>query len=69
MKQNADTLAAEMRGLAKIIDIKMKLYWNQPSDDFKDITELAPPDLSNNESPYASILKHYQRDFFERIVL
>ena len=69
MKQNADTLAAEMRWLAKIIDIKMKLYWNQPSDDFKDITELPPPDLSNNESPYASILKHYQIDFFERIVL
>jgi AAA+ superfamily predicted ATPase len=68
LKINADTLKAELQWLAQIIDIRMKLYWNQPTL-CTDISELEPPDLTNNNSQYANILKYYGFSFQERIVL
>lgn len=59
LKQNADTLAAELHWLATLIDVSMKLYWNEECP-YKSITEILPPDLSDNDSAYAGILKHYQ---------
>jgi hypothetical protein len=68
IKANAETLAAEMKWLAEIIDVRMKLYWGSPVD-FTAIHELLPPDLSGNLSPYAGIINHYKINFAERIVL
>lgn len=68
LKQNADTLAAELHWLATLIDVSMKLYWNEECP-YKSITEILPPDLSDNDSAYAGILKHYQISFSERVIL
>lgn len=68
LKQNADTLTAEMQWLAELINVKLKLYFNQECE-YKSITEIHPPDLSDNNSPYASILAQYQIDFIERVIL
>lgn len=66
--QNAKTLYNEMQWLALVIDTRMKLYWKQPCN-YNHVTEVIPPDLQNDESQYASIVKHYQFDSYERIVL
>ncbi len=68
LKTNAETLTTELQWLAQIIDLRMKLYWGQACD-FTDITELIPPDLSNNNSTYAGIVKHYGFTYPERVVL
>ncbi len=68
IKTNANVLALELQWLAQIIDIRMKLYWDQPCG-YADITELPVNDLSNDTSQYAGILKHYNINFQERIVL
>lgn len=68
IKINADTLTAELQWLAQMIDIRMKLYWNQPCE-FADIAELVPPDLSANTSAYADIVRHYRFSTPERVVL
>jgi hypothetical protein len=68
LKKNADTLTAELQWLAELINVSMKLYWNEECN-YKRITEVLPPDLSDNDSPYAGILKHYQINFSERVVL
>ena len=68
MKKNAGVLNSEMQWLAKLIDVRMKLYWKQECE-FSCIDELLPPDLNNSSSTYASILKHYNLGFQERVVL
>jgi hypothetical protein len=68
MKKNAGVLNSEMQWLAKLIDVRMKLYWKQDCE-FSCIDELLPPDLNNNSSTYASILKHYKLGFQERVIL
>jgi len=68
LKQNAETLTAELQWLEEIINVSMKLYWNEECH-YKSIAEILPPDLSENDSPYAGILKHYQISFSERIIL
>lgn len=68
LKNNAETLNAEMQWLAQVIDIRMKLYWSQPCV-YNSIAELAPPDLSGNTSQYAQILRHYRLGAHERLIL
>lgn len=68
LKQNAETLTLELQWLQEIIDVRMKLYFNNECN-YKSIDEILPPDLSDNDSPYAKTLKNYQIDFSERIVL
>lgn len=68
LKQNAETLTAELQWLEEIINVSLKLYWNEECN-YKSITEIRPPDLSNNTSPYARVLKDYQISFSERVVL
>jgi hypothetical protein len=68
IKKNAGVLNSEMQWLAKLIDIRMKLYWRQECE-FSSIDELLPPDLKDNTSTYASILKHYKLGFQERVIL
>lgn len=68
IKNNADTLYAEMQWLAEIIDIRIKLYFQQTTE-FTDIRQVPPPDLTGNPSVYAGIVNHYRFGFDERLVL
>jgi hypothetical protein len=68
IKTNSAILASELEWLAKIIDIRFKLYWKNPCD-YSDIKELQPNNLLDNRSQYASILNYYKINFEERIIL
>jgi adenylate kinase family enzyme len=68
IKENAGTLSSELQWLAQVIDIRMKLYWGNPCN-FKSVNDLPPPDLSKNKSMYAQVLKHYNMNFSERVIL
>jgi AAA+ superfamily predicted ATPase len=65
---NAKALSGELQWLSQVIDTRMKLYWDKPSD-FKDIYDINPPDLSGDTSLYAQIVNHYHMDFSERVIL
>jgi hypothetical protein len=43
LKKNARVLYSEMQWLAKLIDVRMKLYWKQECE-YSSIDELLPPD-------------------------
>lgn len=68
LKANAETLGKELRWLAEIIDARMKIYWSQPVT-VSDITEIEPPQLHDDESVYASIVRYYKMTFAERVIL
>ncbi len=68
LKNNAKTLQLEMQWLATVIDTRFKLYWGQETL-YKDISEIAPPDLGADESMYSQAVKHYNMTANERIIL
>lgn len=68
IKKNADLLNSELQWLARVIDIRMKLYWSVECE-FKDIYDIRPSDLAGDESYYAGIIKQYNLNFDERIII
>jgi AAA+ superfamily predicted ATPase len=68
LKKNAKALYSEMQWLAKLIDVRMKLYWKQECE-YSSIDELLPPDLRADDSTYSDIVKRYQLSFQERVVI
>ncbi|WP_216849038.1 ATP-binding protein [Pedobacter sp. L105] len=65
---NAASLTAEMLWLAQVIETRMQLYWGQTSA-HTDIAEVLPPDLSEDQSMYAQMVKYYSFSFDERMIL
>jgi AAA+ superfamily predicted ATPase len=68
LKKNAQVLYLEMQWLAKLIDVRMKLYWKQECE-YSSIDEMLPPDLRADDSTYSDIVKRYQLSFQERVVI
>lgn len=66
--QNAQILTAELQWLARVIDTRMNLYWQNQSE-FKDVADIPSPDLSASDAVYARFVNHYQLTFEERIIL
>ena len=68
IRANAHTLTNELNWLRMILDVRFKLYFNQET--YADtIYEVPTPDLSDDNSLFAEILKHYNVGVKERIVL
>lgn len=67
-KANAQTLTTELQWLNQVINTSMSLYLGLTSD-YKSIYEIQAPDLTNDPSIYAQLVKHYQMNFDERIIL
>ena len=65
---NAHDLELELNWFAAVLDTRIKLYFSQESE-VQDVFDLAPPDLSGSESPYADFLRHYRLSFAERTAL
>lgn len=65
---NAQTLYSEMQWLGQVIDTRFKLYWGQECA-HTDIHDIAPPDMTGNNSVYGQIVNHYNMNFDERVVL
>jgi len=68
MKDNAAALSAHMQWLAQVIDTRMLLYWQLPSE-YKAITDLLFPVTVNDNSLFGRIVEHYQMNFAERLIL
>jgi predicted DNA-binding protein YlxM (UPF0122 family) len=65
---NAASILAELNWLRNVIKCRFDLYWHNETN-FSDIHEIIPPDLSDDNSPYATTIKNYNFDFEERIIL
>jgi len=68
IQANARDLEQELAWFAKVLDTRCKLYFGHKVE-HQDLFEIAPPDLSQSESPYARFLRHYQLAFAERAAL
>lgn len=68
LKNNARVLNAEMQWLAKLIEVRQNLYWNNTCD-YSSIEEVPLPDISMDDSVYATVIHHHKFDINERIVL
>lgn len=68
ISKNAQTLENELQWLSKVIDTRFKLYFNLDAK-YKSIFALEAPDLKEDNSVYARVIKHFQMTFQERIIL
>jgi len=68
LQHNAQVLYADLQWLAKLIDLRMKLYWGETTG-FQALEELSPPNLDGDRSPYATLIRQHAFGFRERVVL
>jgi hypothetical protein len=66
--ENAMTLERELEWFAEVLDARLKLYFRQPGA-VRSIFDIAPPNLSDSQSPYAQFVRHYEWSFTERVVV
>jgi hypothetical protein len=66
--KNAETLEQELFWLAKVIDTRFKLHFKMDCE-HSSIFELDAPDLKDDASVYARIVRHFQMSYQERIML
>ncbi len=65
---NAQTLEHEIDWFNQVLQTRIELYFEQGSK-YQDVRDLRPPELENDQSEYARLVKQYQMTFNERIVL
>ena len=65
---NAHDLEQELRWFARLLDARLKRYFEQDAS-ASDVFEIIPPDLSESDSPYAYFIRYYQLTFPERAAL
>jgi len=68
LEQNARDLEQELAWFARLLDTRMKPYFEQEQIE-QDVFDITPPDLSESESPYARFVQHYQISFAERVTI
>jgi AAA+ superfamily predicted ATPase len=68
LQLNARDLEQDLAWFAQVLDARFKLYFGQETT-VRDVFEVAPPDLSASESPYARFMQHYQVSFAERTAI
>jgi hypothetical protein len=62
---NADDLELELGWLTRVLDARFNSYFGlQPVG--LDVFDIAPPDLTDSRSAYATFVRHYQFSFAER---
>lgn len=67
-KENASTLEKEIAWFGKVLETRITLYFGQQCA-YGDIYDISPPDLENDASEYARVVKECGMGFDERIVL
>lgn len=65
---NARSLDREIAWLTKVLETRISSYFEQPNP-VDSIAEVAPPDLTDDDSPYAELVRRYEMNFDERVVL
>ncbi|MFT4925159.1 MAG: hypothetical protein ACI8WB_001249 [Phenylobacterium sp.] len=61
-------LNAELTWFSQVLDVRFKLYFSQPTE-FNHISQLPPPDLSGYDAAYAALVKQFQLDTAQRLVM
>ncbi len=67
-QRNAYDLEKELAWFAQLLDARFKAYFGQEGA-VQDVFAIAPPDLSQSDSPYAHFVQHYKLPFAERLAL
>ena len=65
---NAATLERELSWCSELIEAAIKLYFGQDCA-HADITDIQPPALDNDASPYAAMVRQYTMTLNERLIL
>ena len=65
---NAGDLELELAWFTRVLDARFARYFDLRSD-APDVFDLAPPDLSGSDSPYAGFVAHYQLALAERAAI
>ena len=68
LTENARTLESEFEWLAEILRARLKLYFRQENAP-RSVFDIAPPDLSDSQSPYAQFIRHYEFSLAERVIV
>ena len=68
LQLNARDLEQELAWFSRVLDARIKSYFAQ-EDALPQEIDLAPPDLGNSESPFASFVRHYKLSFPERMAI
>jgi hypothetical protein len=66
--QNIITLERELKWFEKIVQARMAEYFTQELSEV-DIYKIFPPDLQDDNSIYANVVKHYDMNMYERLML
>ncbi|MCB0580450.1 MAG: AAA family ATPase, partial [Phaeodactylibacter sp.] len=66
--QNTQSLLREIQWFKTVLDTRMLLFLGQESE-AGSIYELPPPDLSDDPSMYARVVRNFQFGFSERLIL
>lgn len=67
-RSNAQTLEQEINWFSRVLQARICLYFEQGCD-YSDITEITAPDLSQDSSEYARLVREFDMNFNERLVL
>lgn len=65
---NAITLQREMEWFRQVLETRLALYFENDCV-YQSIEEVPVPDLRNDESSYAALIRHYQMSVSERLLL
>lgn len=68
LELNAQTLELELEWFSAVLNTRLKMHFNQPID-VGSIYEIQPPDLTSFGSVYSELVRHYNFNFEERIIL
>lgn len=67
-ESNAFSLEREMDWFNRVLEARIQIYFEQERE-IDEIRDLEPPDLSADDSGYARLLRQYEMNFNERLVL
>jgi hypothetical protein len=65
---NAMSLEQDLKWFSKVLEVRMKLYFDQESS-VSSVYDIKPPAFKNEESIYADFIIYYNLSFAERILL
>ena len=65
---NAITLERELNWFAEVIKTRLNLYFGEPCE-WEDVFQIPAPNVEDDQSLYASLVRHYQMSPAERLVL
>jgi len=68
IREISQTLTKEIAWLESVIDTSLTLYFKNESK-FTSVLEITPPEIDNENSSYATLLKEFELNFEERLVL